>query len=158
LPKQTATTAQAVAIPVEEEVKLLRGFRDLVGERWGYFMGRRLTQQDMTTKTEAERKAVAEIRKEIIGDNLKTLIAHADVKTYEAMIAKMKTAREALSKVAKPFREKISPLAKAQRYLDNVAIPDALKELGTSVQPRFGLSEWITKTLAQQKQKKKAAA
>jgi len=147
-------TAQAVTVPVEQEVKLLRGFRDLVAERFGYFMGRRLTQQDMTTKTEAERKAVAEIRKEITGDNLKTIIANGDVKTYETHISKMKEAHEALSKVAKPFREKISPLAKAQRYLDNVAIPDALKELGTPVQPRFGLSEWITKTLAQAKKKK----
>jgi len=148
------TTAQAVAIPVEQEVVLLRGFRDLVGERFGYFLGRRLTQQEMTTKTEAERKAVAEIRKAITGDNLKTIITHADVKTYETKLSEMKSARETLSKVAKPFREKISPLAKAQRYLDNVAIPDALKELGTPVQPRFSLSKWIGDAIASQKKKK----
>jgi len=134
---------------------LLRGFRDLVGERWGYFMGRRLTQQEMTEKTEAERKAVAEIRKEITGDNLKAIISKADIKTYEATLSKVKSARETLSKAAKPFRDKISPLAKAQRYLDNVAIPDALKELGTPVQPRFGLSKWINDALASQKKKKK---
>jgi len=155
LPKGQTSTAQAVAIPVEQEVKLLRGFRDLVAERFGYFMGRRLTQQDMTEKTAAERKAVAEIRKEITGDNLKTIIANADVKTYESKLVALKSARETLSKAAKPFREKITPLAKAQRYLDNVAIPDALKEIGAPVQPRFALSEWITKTLAEAKKKKK---
>jgi len=150
---QTAT-AQTVAIPVEQEVVLLRGFRDLVGERYGYFMGRRLTQAEMTEKTEAERKAVAEVRKAITGDNLKTIIAKADVKTYEAKLSEIKSAREALNKVSKPFREKISPLAKAQRYMDNVAIPDALKELGTPVTPRFSLSKWIGDAIASAKKKK----
>jgi len=154
LPKSQTATAQTVAIPVEQELTLLRGFRDLVGERWGYFMGRRLTQQDMTTKTEAERKAVAEVRKAITGDNLKTIIAKADVKTYETTLAKIKEARETLGKVAKPFREKISPLAKAQKYIDNVAIPDALKELGTPVQPRFSLSKWLETAIASQKKQK----
>jgi len=153
-PKPQTATAQTVALPVEEEVKLLRGFRDLVGERYGYFMGRRLTQQEMTEKTEAERKAVAEVRKDITGDNLKTIIANADIKTYETKLSEVKSARETLSKVSKPFREKISPLAKAQRYLDNVAIPDALKELGTPVQPRFSLSKWLETAIASQKKKK----
>jgi len=149
-------TAQTVAIPkeTEQELTLLRGFRDLVGERWGYFMGRRLTQQEMTEKTEAERKAVAEIRKDITGDNLKTIISKGDLKTYESKLSAIKTAREALIKATKPFRDKISPLAKAQRYLDNVAIPDALKELGTPVQPRFSLSKWIVPALESQKKKK----
>lgn len=153
---QTATsqtTAPAIAIPAEQEVKLLRGFRDLIAERWGYFMGRRLTQEDMSNKTEAERKAVAEVRKNITGDNLKTIITKADVKTYESTLAKIKTAREVLNTASKPFREKISPLAKAQKYLDNVAIPDALKELGTPIQPRFSLSKWIGDALASQKKK-----
>jgi len=154
LPKSQTATAQTVAIPVEQEVVLLRGFRDLVGERWGYFMGRRLTQQDMTTKTEAERKAVAEIRKNITGDNLKTIIAKADIKTYETKLSEIKSARETLNKVSKPFREKISPLAKAQKYIDNVAIPDALKELGTPVQPRFSLSKWLETAIASAKKQK----
>jgi len=132
---------------------LLRGFRDLIGERWGYFLGRRLTQQDMNQKTEPERKAVAEIRKEITGDNLKTIISKGDIETYESKLSAIKTARETLNKASKPFREKISPLAKAQKYLDNVAIPDALKELGTPVQPRFSLSKWIGDALASAKKK-----
>jgi len=133
---------------------LLRGFRDLVGERFGYFMGRRLTQQDMTEKTVAERKAVAEARKTITGDNLKEIIANKNVEGYEKGLASVKSAREAFNKVAKPFRAKISPLAKAQRYLDSVAIPDALKELGTPVQPRFSLSKWIGDALESAKKKK----
>jgi len=153
LSKKTAT-AQTVAVPVEQEVVLLRGFRDLVGERYGYYMGRRLTQADMTEKTEAERKAVAEIRKAITGDNLKTIIAKADVKTYEAKLSEIKSARETLNKVSKPFREKISPLSKAQKYMDNVAIPDALKELGTPITPRFSLSKWIGDAIASAKKKK----
>lgn len=107
----------------------------------------------MSNKTEAERKAVAEVRKAITGDNLKAIITKADIKTYETTLSKIKTAREALNTVSKPFREKISPLAKAQKYLDNVAIPDALKELGTPVQPRFSLSKWIGDALASQKKK-----
>jgi len=129
-----------------------------VGERWGYFMGRRLKQAEMTEKTEAERKAVAEVRKAITGDNLKTIISKGDIKTYETKLSEIKTARETLNKVSAPFREKISPLARAQRYLDSVAIPDALKELGTPLQPRFALSQWIADTLAQQKQKKRQVA
>lgn len=153
--KATQTTTQAVAIPVEQELTLLRGFRDLVGERWGYFLGRRLTQQDMNEKTEGERKAVSEVRK-TIKDNIPTWIKNADVKTYSAKQEALKKAAEELTTAAKPYREKISPLAKAQRYLDSIAIPDALKELGQPVQPRFALSKWIDDTLKQQKQKKKA--
>ena len=132
---------------------MLRGFRDLVGERWGYFVGRRLSQQEMNEKTEAERKAVSEVRTEI-KKNLTTYIKNADMKTYTAKQEALKVAAEALTTVAKPFRAKISPLAKAQRYLDNVAIPDALKELGTPVQPRFGLSKWINDAIEASKKKK----
>jgi len=109
----------------------------------------------MTEKTETERKAVAEIRKEITGDNLKKIVADGDIKAFESKLSALKTARETLSKASKPFRDKISPLAKAQRYLDNVAIPDSLKELGTPVQPRFALSKWIGDALASQKKQKK---
>ena len=55
----------------------------------------------------------------------------------------------------KPFLEKIKPLAQAQKYCDNVAIPDSLKGLGHPVQPIFSLSKWMTKALEQTKQKKK---
>ena len=147
----TQATAQ-VTIPkeVEQEITMLRGFRDLVGERWGYFLGRRMTQADMNEKTKEERKGVREIRKEIT-DNLEEYIKNADLDTYLSKQKALKDAREVVSKKAKPFREKISPLSKAQRYLDTVAIPDALKELGTPVQPRFSLSKWIADAMKSEK-------
>ena len=141
----TAKTAQ-VAVPKEisKELELLRGFKDLCAERWGYFLGRRLTQADMNEKTKTERTKVREIRKEITGENLETIITNADIATFKAKLKEIKEAREVVSKKAKPFRQKMNPLGKAQKYLDTVAIPDALKELGTPVQPRFSLSKWVT--------------
>lgn len=138
------TTQVEVPEEVQQELTMLRGFRDLVGERWGYFLGRQLTQADMNEKTKAERKAVNEIRKNITGENLEKLITDSDIETYQNHLKELKNAREVVAKKSKPFRAKISPLRKAQKYLDMVAIPDALKELGSPVQPRFSLSKWIT--------------
>lgn len=135
---------------IQQEVTMLRGFRDLVGERWGYFLGRRMTQAELNDKTKEERKAVREIRKDIT-DNLEGYIKNSDIDTYLSKTKDLKGAREVVSKKAKPFREKINPLSKAQRYLDTVAIPDALKELGTPVQPRFSLSKWITEAMKSEK-------
>lgn len=135
----------------QQEWKLLRGFRDLVGERWGYFIGRRITQEEMNEATKEERKAVTEIRKAITGENLEQLITEGDISTYKEKQKAIKEAREVVSKKAEPFREKIAPLRKAQKYLDTVAIPDSLKELGTPVEPAFKLSEWIEKTLKAEK-------
>ena len=129
---------------------MLRGFRDLVGERWGYFLGRRMTQADMNEKTKEERKTVSTIRKEI-ADNLEEYIKTSDIDTYLSKTKNLKDAKEVVSKKSKPFREKINPLSKAQRYLDTVAIPDALKEIGTPVQPRFSLSKWITDAMKSEK-------
>ena len=149
-------TAQVV-IPkaVQKELSLLRGFRDLVGERWGYFVGRRMTQADMSDKTKAERKKVTEIRKGI-NDNFESFIegetpAKDFIASYIKAQKELKDAREVVSKKAKPFREKIKPLRKAQAYLDVVAIPDALKELGTPVQPRFSLSKWVKNAMQTEK-------
>lgn len=132
----------AVPKEVEQELTLLRGFRDLVGERWGYWLGRRVTQQEMNEKTKDERAKVREIRKEI-NEHIEEYITNSDIETYKAKVSELAEAKKVVAKVSKPFREKISPLVKAVRYLDNVAIPDALKELGTPVQPRFSLSKWI---------------
>ena len=136
---------------IQQEVKLLRGFRDLVGERMGYFLGRRMKQSEMNDATKTERKKVSEIRKEITGENLETLITNGDVVNYKKHLKSLKDAREVVSKKTKPFREKINPLSKAQKYLDNVAIPDALKELGTPVQPRFSLSNWVKNAMQTEK-------
>lgn len=138
---------------VQEELTLLRGFRDLVGERFGYYIGRRLTQADMTEKTKNERKAVAEARKAITGENLETIISDGDITAFKKALKDIKAKREVLSKVAKPFRTKMKPLRQAQTYMDSIAIPDALKELKTPVQPRFALSKWINEALEAEKKK-----
>ena len=145
---------ETVEIPqeVQEEITNLRGFRDLVGERWGYWLGRRLTQADMNEKTKKERKAVRDVRKEI-RDNLEDYITNSNIDEYHNQTKKLKVATEKVTTKAKPFREKISPLTKAMRFLDTVAIPDALKELGSPVQPRFSLSDFVKAQLAQQKKK-----
>jgi len=153
LPRQTAS-AEVVEVKPEVELKLLRGFRDLVAERMGYFLGRRLKQQEMTEATKTERGEVHEIRKEITGENLENIIANSDIEGYKDVLKRLKSAREVVTKKAKPFREKISPLAKAQKYMDNVAIPDALKELGTPVQPRFSLSKWVSDAIETAKKQK----
>ena len=148
--------SKQVAIPeaVEQELKMLRGFRDLAGERWGYYIGRRLTQADLTEKTTKERKAVAEARKAITGENLEEIITNGDISAYKKALKDIKAKREVFSKVAEPFREKMKPLRQAQNYMDSVAIPDALKELGTPVQPRFTLADWIKKALEAEKANK----
>ena len=145
-------TPAQVVIPkeIQKEITLLRGFRDLVGERWGYFLGRRVTQAELNDKTKVERKKVTEIRKEI-RDNLEDYIKSSDIDTYLQKRKTLKDASEIVTKKAKPFREKINPLRKAQKYLDVVAIPDALKELGTPIQPRFSLSKWVKTAMQTEK-------
>ena len=143
LPSETTQ----VAVEVEEEMTNLRGFRDLVGERWGYWMGRKLTQHEMNEKSADERKKAREIRK-AISNNLETYIKESDIEGYHAKMGELKEAKEVVKKAQAPFRKKINPLSKAVRFLDTVAIPDALKELGTPVQPRFSLSEFVKQALA----------
>ena len=145
-------TPAQVVIPkeVQKELSLLQGFRDLVGERWAYFLGRQMTQAEMNDKTKEERKTVTKIRKEI-NDNLEDYIKSSDIDTYLQKRKNLKDASEIVTKKAKPFREKISPLRKAQAYLDVVAIPDALKELGTPIQPRFSLSKWVKNAMQTEK-------
>ena len=149
-----ATKTVQLPEEVEQELTMLRGFRDLVGERWGYFLGRKLTQQEMNEKTKTERKAVNEARKAITGENLDNIIINSDIEGFKKAVKNIKDKREVVSKKAKPFREKITPLRKAQSYLDSVAIPDALKELGKPVQPRFTLAKWITDALEAEKANK----
>ena len=60
-------TQKAVTLPkeVEKELTLLRGFRDLVAERTGYWFGAKMLTKTMNEKTETERKAVRTIGKGI---------------------------------------------------------------------------------------------
>lgn len=148
-----AQSAQANSVPVADVQALTSAFVELVGERYGYFMARKLTQQDMTEKTKAEAKTARELAKtehksieefiETPTDKVKTAILNTR--------KNLKEARTKLKEARKPFMEKITPLAKAVRYCDSVAIPDSLKELGHPVVPRFSLSDWAKEAIAPKK-------
>jgi len=142
LPPKTKTEEP---VPVVDTQALREAFVELVAERWGYYVGRRVTQQDMATATKDQSKAVRDLAKKVNeaiegyiaepSDDLRTQILNGRKAVVEAKKT-LKTARA-------PFMKKISPLAKAVRYCDNVAIPDSLKELGHAIQPRFSLSDWV---------------
>lgn len=155
---QSAQTAQAVpAEAVPSKMDMLEAFTELVSERYGYFMARRLTQQDMAEKTKEETKAVREKAKQL-SENIDTYIdtPSDDLKgTIKANQKDLTDLRKKAATARKPFQDKVKPLVQAQKYCDAVAIPDSLKELGHPVAPRFSLSEWMQKALEQSKQKKK---
>jgi len=147
--------AKADAVPVVDIQALQEAFVELVNERWGYYVGRRVTQQDMTSATKDQAKAVRDLAKGVntaieeyianASDDLKTQIINGRKAVAEAKKT-LKTARA-------PFMKKMAPLAKAVRYMDNVAIPDSLKELGHPIQPRFSLSDWVQTAIAQKPKK-----
>lgn len=149
MPKQQ--TAQAVAIPVEveEELTLLRGFRDLVAERTGYFFGVKALSKTMNEETANERKAVRETGKQL-KEALSELIetpTKQNAASVQDLQKKLAAAKEANQKARTPHMKKINPLRKAVRYIDLVAVPDSLKELGKQVVPIFSLSDWIKKAI-----------
>lgn len=152
--KQSKAQAQtANSVPVADVQALTSAFVELVGERFGYWLARRMTQQDMAEKTKAPSKVAHELAKtehEKIEEYLEKPTAE-----IKAVIMKTRTnlkdARTKLKEARKPFMEKITPLAKAVRYCDNVAIPDSLKELGHPVAPRFSLSDWAAEAIKPKK-------
>lgn len=155
--RQSAQSTQVTEEAVPSKLDMLEAFAELVSERYGYFMARRLTQQDMAEKTKDETKAVREKAKQL-SENITSYIESAtdDLRTaIKANQKDLEAVRKTAATARKPFQEKIKPLAQAQKYCDAVAIPDSLKELGHPVAPRFNLSEWMGKALEQSKQKKK---
>jgi len=143
---------QIVQIPeaIQEELTNLRGFRDLLAERTGYMLGRKVKQGEMNTATKKERKKATDIRK-VIKEGIPEWIKDANVKEYEKQTKALTDASEIVSKKSKPFRTEISPLTKAVKFMDNVAIPESLKLLGVTIQPRFSLSDFMQAELEKQK-------
>lgn len=144
---------QEATAPEAQVVDLRDAFVELVGERWGYFAGKSLKAQEMNEQTEAQRKVANEAAKKLresvteyhgIVPSTETLAkmqeVHAQIQTETA--TKEEKAK-ALKEARKPFQEAISKLAKGLKYLDNVAIPDSLKEMGHPIAPRFNLSKWL---------------
>jgi len=142
-------------VPEVDMQALREAFVELVAERWGYYVGRRVTQQDMATATKDQRKAVSDLNKGVnkaieeyiveASDDLRTQIVNGRKAVAEA--------KKVLSTARAPFMKKMTPLAKAVRYCDNVAIPDSLKELGHPIQPRFSLSDWVQTAITQKPKK-----
>lgn len=138
------TTPEQVEAFVKEWTNL-RGFSQLVEQRTGYFMGRKLKQGEMSTASEKERKAVKKIADTI---DIEDFIKNKDLEGWKKKQEELKTARKAVTKKQKPFREKISPLTKILKLFDNETIPDALRELtGHPVVPRFSLSKFAKEQL-----------
>ena len=136
---------------------MLEGFVELVSERYGYWMARRLTQSEMSEKCKTELTAVREKNKDL-NKHIAEYIENATPELKDSILKEQKELKdlgEVASKATKPFRDKISPLAQAQRYCDTVTIPDSLKELGKPIVPRFSLSEWVSKALEATKNKKR---
>jgi len=150
MPKQTAVEAVEAEVSVDQELALLRGFRDLVAEGLGYYLGAKAVGAEASEKTKDLRKKANSIRKEI-NSHLEEWIKNADIDSYTAKTTEYAEARAKLREAMKPFNKKKNPLNKAWRYCVNVAFPDALKELGAPVQPRFSLSKWIESAISKKK-------
>jgi len=155
LPKRLAQaqSAQANSVSVADQQALQTAFIELVGERWGYQLARRMKMQEMSEKTKTESKAARELASKV-SESIEELIKSPSEKLAQAITStreKLKTARKTLKDARKPFMEKITPLTKAVKYCDNVAIPDSLKELGHPVAPRFSLSDWAKQAIEPKK-------
>ncbi|MBS7635760.1 hypothetical protein KEJ37_00200 [Candidatus Bathyarchaeota archaeon] len=147
-----AETALVVPKEVEEELTLLRGFRDLVAERTGYALGVIALNAQMKEETADQRKASNEARK-YLKQNIEVFVKNGDYEGYKQAVENVKKASEALKEARKPHMAKITPLRRAIKYIDNVAVPQSLEQLGVKVQPAFSLSDWIKKAVESKKRK-----
>lgn len=155
LPKRNKTeaTQEAVAVSAEDRMALLEGFVQLVGERWGYWLARRLTAQEMSEHVKDMAKKVRELGK-TISTKIEEFLETPDQEIKTVIVESRKQladAKKEVKEAREPFQKKMNPLAKAIRYMDSVAIPDSLKELGSPIQPRFSLSDWVTSAVASKK-------
>ncbi|MEM3549434.1 MAG: hypothetical protein QXJ23_10575 [Thermofilum sp.] len=148
-----AEAALIVPKEVEEELTLLRGFRDLVAERTGYALGVIALNAEMKEATAEQRKASNEARK-YLKQNIEVFVKNGDYEGYKQAVENVKKAGEALKEARKPHMAKITPLRRAIKYIDNVAVPQSLEQLGVKVQPAFSLSDWIKKAVESQKKRK----
>ena len=156
MPKKETQQVQAeVIIPeaVQEELTLLRGFRDLVAERTGYALGVIALNAEMKEATAEQRKANLEARKHL-RKSLEDFIRNADFEGYKKAVEEIEKTGKALKEARKPHMAKITPLRRAIKYIDNVAVPQSLEQLGVKVQPAFSLSDWIKKAVESQKKRK----
>ena len=144
----------AVQVPKEEtltpeQISVLIGFRDLLTERVCYSMGRAEIRAKMSKATKKERKNASGIRAGI-KENLVQWVTDGNITEYEKQTALLTDASEIVSKKSKPFNKEISPLTKAMKFIDNIAVPDALGVMGIKPKPRFSLSDYMVAQLEKQ--------
>ena len=153
LEKLSAKVLKAIPEVTVRQIGLLEGFRDLVAERTGYYFGAIAKRQEMNDDKAIKplRKNVTETREKMTGEALEELIANSDIEGYKKIQKELKAHRKTLREKETPYREKINPLNKAVKFLDTVTIPDALKELGTPITPRFTLSDYVKQAMESNK-------
>ncbi len=144
--------SKQVQIPkaIEEELGNLRGFRDLMAERTGYYLGRTAKMAEMNKATKTERKTASGIRT-VIREGIPQWIADSNVTEYEKQTGLLAEASKVVSEKSKPFRVQIKPLTQAVKYIDNIAVPAVLEQLGVKLQETFTLSDFIKAKLEEQK-------
>jgi hypothetical protein len=143
MPRATAEATQVQVVKeVEQEITLLRGLRDLMAERVGYAMGAKALSKEMSNATKEHRKTVTEAKR-FLRENLEAFVKSGDFEGYQKAVEKVNKASEALKEAKAPHMERITPLRKAVRYIDNIAVPKFLVTLGVTPQPIFTVAEWV---------------
>jgi hypothetical protein len=155
LPSKNDSQQMMAELPMEvqEELTNLRGFRDLMAERQGYRLGRKAKQAEMNEASKKEREVLRDHRKEL-KEKIPEYIENSDLDGYQNQQKQIKEAKAKVATKQEPFRKKIKPLTKAVNFIDNVAVPASLEQLGAKVQPRFTLSKFIADQIEAHKKSK----
>mgnify|MGYP000255011346 CR=1 FL=1 len=122
---------------------------NLVEERWGYYLGKRVIQSELFKATQKERteiRAIGEKISKLLNEYLeKGVDTREEIKKLQEELA---TARATLMEKSAPFYEKLRPLNMAISYLDKKLIPEALeKATGRKPVPRLQVSEYLLKVV-----------
>jgi flagellar biosynthesis/type III secretory pathway protein FliH len=157
MPRTTEATQVQVVIPkeLEQEITLLRGLRDLMAERVGYAMGAKALSKEMSNATKEQRMASNEARK-FLRENLENFIRNGDYEGYQKAVEKVNKASETLKEAKAPHLAKITPLKRAVRYIDDIAVPSFLTTLGKTPQAIFTPASWVVEKIEEEKKKRKS--
>jgi hypothetical protein len=157
MPRATAEATQVQVIPkeVEQEITLLRGLRDLMAERVGYAMGAKALSKEMSNATKEHRKTVTEAKR-FLRENLEAFVKSGDFEGYQKAVEKVNKASEVLKEAKAPHLAKITPLKRAVRYIDDIAVPSFLTTLGKTPQAIFTPASWVVEKIEEEKKKRKS--
>lgn len=129
--KQKTVQAE-IAIPeaVQEELTLLRGFRDLVAERVAYALGAKVLNGEINQKTAEQRKAFNEASK-FLKKNIESFVENGDIEGYRKAVEDKTTKAKVLRQAKKDAGfEKVTKLRKAcaHAYMHKFRVYDFLKQ------------------------------